>query len=142
MRERPARTVQAWPPAQYPGRLPVPDHPIIGSCLWEPYEGIPARANAAEANAFVRSRPDLDTPDLHLWHIEAPYVSEVTMKYAVESAWSINTGLVRPHSRGHLGQDRLSVVDAKLRVYGVSNPRVADGSRNSQGLSLRHAMSR
>jgi choline dehydrogenase len=185
------------------------DHPIIGSCLWEPHEAVPARANAAEANAFVKSLPDLDTPDLHIWHIEAPYVSEVTMKYAVESAWSINPGLVRPHSRGYLrlksadpreapeihanmlddprdlaalrkgmeisreignseamrpfvkreilpgslngealdnlirdgamsmhhgtstakmGQDGLSVVDAKLRVYGMSNLRVADGS--------------
>jgi choline dehydrogenase len=185
------------------------DHPIIGACLWEPHEALPARANAAEANAFVKSRPDLDTPDLHIWHIEAPYVSEVTMKYALESAWSISPGLVRPHSRGYLrlksanprdapeinakmlddprdlaalrkgmeiarelgnskpmkpfvkreilpgdlkaealdnlirdgaismhhvtctakiGQDELSVVDAKLRVYGVGNLRIADGS--------------
>jgi choline dehydrogenase len=185
------------------------DHPIIGSCLWEPHEALPARANAAEANAFVKSRPELDTPDLHIWHIEAPYLSEVTMKYALENAWSISPGLVRPHSRGDLrlksadphqdpeihanmlgdprdlvalrkgmeisreignseamkpfvkreilpgcvkgealdnlirdgamsmhhgtgtakmGQDGLSVVDAKLRVYGMSNLRVADGS--------------
>jgi choline dehydrogenase len=185
------------------------DHPILGACLWEPHEALPARANAAEANAFVKSRPDLDTPDLHIWHIEAPYVSEVTMKYALESAWSISPGLVRPHSRGYLrlksanpriapeinakmlddprdlaalrkgmeiardlgdskpmkpfvkreilpgdlkgealdnlirdgaismhhvtctakmGQDELSVVDAKLRVYGVSNLRIAVGS--------------
>jgi Spy/CpxP family protein refolding chaperone len=32
--------------------------------------------------------------------IEAPYVSEATTKYAVANAWSINPGLVRPHSRG------------------------------------------
>jgi choline dehydrogenase len=185
------------------------DHPVIGACLWEPHEALPARANAAEANAFFGSRSDLDTPDLHIWHIEAPYLSEATMKHAVESAWSISPGLVRPHSRGYLrlksanprdapeinakmlddprdlaalrkgmeiarelgnsksmkpfvkreilpgdlkgqaldnlirdgamsmhhvtctakmGQDELSVVDAKLRVYGVNNLRIADGS--------------
>jgi choline dehydrogenase len=185
------------------------DHPIIGACLWEPHEAIPVRANAAEANVFVKSRPDLDTPDLHIFHIEVPYVSEATMKYAVPSAWSINPGLVRPQSRGYLrlksanprdkpeihakmlddprdlaavskgmeisrelgnseamkpfvkreilpgdaqgealdnlirdgamtmhhqtctakmGRDDLSVVDAKLRVYGVGNLRIADRS--------------
>jgi choline dehydrogenase len=171
--------------------------------------GIPARANAAEANLFIKSDPGLDTPDLHIWNIEVPYVSEVTMKYAVANAWSITPGLVRPYSRGYLrlksgnpadapeihanmlgdprdsaalrkgmeisrelgnsaamkpfvrreilprdakgealdnlirdgalsmhhvtctakmGQDELSVVDANLRVYGVKNLRIADGS--------------
>lgn len=186
------------------------DHPIIGAGLWEPTpNGIPARANAAEANLFLKSDAGLDTPDLHIWNIEAPYVSEVTMKHAVATAWSISPGLVRPYSRGYLrlksvnpadapeihanmlsdlrdlaalrkgmeisrelgnsaemkpfvkreilpgdvkgeslddlirdgalsmhhvtgtakmGQDKLSVVDAKLRVYGVEHLRIADGS--------------
>ncbi len=185
------------------------DHPIIGACLWEPPASLPVRANAAEANAFVKSRKDLDTPDLHIWQIEVPYLSEVTMKYAVEGAWSICPGLVRPESRGQvllksadphdapviyanmlddprdleavrrgmeiarsignsdamkpfvkreilpgnltgkaldefirdaatsmhhptstakMGRDELSVVDARLRVYGIKNLRIADAS--------------
>jgi choline dehydrogenase len=185
------------------------DHPIISACLWEPPASIPVRANAAEANAFVKSRKDLETPDLHIWQIEVPYLSEVLMKHAVEGAWSICPGLVRPDSRGQvllkstdphdapviyanmlddprdleavrkgmeiarsignsdamkpfvkreivpgnltgealdefirdaatsmhhptstakMGRDELSVVDARLRVYGITNLRIADAS--------------
>jgi choline dehydrogenase len=96
------------------------DHPIIGAGLWEPPPyGIPARANAAEANLFAKSDQGLDTPDLHIWSIEAPYVSEVTSKHAVPNAWSINPGLVRPHSRGYLrlrsgSPDELPEIHANL----------------------------
>ena len=76
------------------------DHPIIGSGLWEPHEAIPARGNAAEANLFAKSRQDLPTPDLHIFHIEVPYVSEATGQHAINGAWSITPGLVRPESRG------------------------------------------
>jgi choline dehydrogenase len=76
------------------------DHPIIGSGLWEPHEPLPVRANGAEANLFLKSRLNLPSPDLHIWHIEVPYVSEVTAQYAVRGAWSITPGLVRPESRG------------------------------------------
>ena len=50
------------------------DHPIIGGGLWEAPGPVAIRNNTAEANLF-QSRPDLDTPDLHIWHVEAPYLS-------------------------------------------------------------------
>jgi choline dehydrogenase len=185
------------------------DHPIVGGGLWEAPGPLQTRNNAAEANLFTKSQPELDTPDLHIWHIEAPYLSEVTGRYASENVWSISPGLARPESRGFLrlkstdpreapeihsnmlsdprdlaalrkamkitrdlgnspamkpfvkreilpgpligealdnlirdgamsmhhptctakmGQDDRSVVDAKLRVYGVKKLRIADGS--------------
>jgi choline dehydrogenase len=79
------------------------DHPVVGGTLWEAPEPVTIRNNAAEANLFVKSRPELDTPDLHIWQIEAPYLSEVTGRHAVENAWSISPGLVRPESRGFIG---------------------------------------
>jgi choline dehydrogenase len=78
------------------------DHPIIGGGLWEAPGPLPTRNNAAEANLFVKSRPELNTPDLHIWHVEAPYLSEATVRHAVENVWSITPGLVRPQSRGFL----------------------------------------
>jgi choline dehydrogenase len=88
------------------------DHPIIGGGLWEAHSPVLIRNNAAEANLFVKSRPELGTPDLHIWHIEAPYLSDVTVRHVVENAWSISPGLVRPESRGFL---RLKSADPRER---------------------------
>jgi choline dehydrogenase len=76
------------------------DHPIIGAGLWEAFGPVPARNNGSEANLFTKSRADLPTPDLHIFMVEAPYLSEVTARYAVDNVWSISPGLVRPESRG------------------------------------------
>jgi choline dehydrogenase len=78
------------------------DHPIIGGGLWESPGPLPIHNNAAEANLFTQSHPKLETPDLHIWHIEAPYLSEVTARHAVPNVWSISPGLARPESRGFL----------------------------------------
>src|SRR5215471_3659902 len=112
------------------------DHPIIGAGLWEPQEAIPARANAAEANLFVKSDPSLDTPDLHIWNIEVPYLSEVTMKYAVANAWSINPGLVRPHTRGYLRLKSTHPADApEIHANMLGDPRDLAALRKGMDIS-------
>src|SRR5262245_2751557 len=76
------------------------DHPMIAATLWEPNEPIAVRGNAAEANLFAKSRPDLNQTVLQIFPIEVPYLSEATAKYAVNGAWAVTPGLVRPGSRG------------------------------------------
>lgn len=78
------------------------DHPVIGGGLWQAPEPVAVRNNAGEANLFARSDPSMESPDLHIFHIEAPYLSEVTFAHADANVWSISPGLVRPHSRGSL----------------------------------------
>ncbi|TPM22533.1 FAD-dependent oxidoreductase [Mesorhizobium sp. B2-3-5] len=100
------------------------DHPIIGSALWEPHEPMVVRNNAAEANLFVKSSADLATPDLHIFQIEVPYVSEVTAKYAVNGAWTIAPGLVRPASRGFIELKSTDPrVPPKIHSNFLSDPR-------------------
>jgi choline dehydrogenase len=100
------------------------DHPIIGGGLWEAPGPLPTRNNAAEANLFVKSRPDLNTPDLHIWHVEAPYLSEATARHAVENVWSITPGLVRPESRGFLRLTSASPQEAiEIHANMLTDPR-------------------
>jgi choline dehydrogenase len=113
------------------------DHPIIGASLWEPPpNGIPARANAAEANLFIKSDPGLETPDLHIWNVQVPYVTEVTMKYAVPNAWSISPGLVRPHSRGYLRLKSVNPADApEIHANMLGDPRDLAALRKGMEIS-------
>lgn len=76
------------------------DHPIVGGGLWKSSMVVEACNNAAEANLFAYSRAGLDRPDLHIFHIEGPYLSEKTMEYASQDVWSVSPGLARPFSRG------------------------------------------
>jgi choline dehydrogenase len=113
------------------------DHPIIGAGLWEAPSGdFPARANVAEANLFVKSDPSLDTPDLHIWNIEVPYLSEVTMKHAVPNAWSISPGLVRPHSRGSLRLKSVNPADSpEIQANMLGDPRDLAALRKGMEIS-------
>jgi hypothetical protein len=53
----------------------------------------PRAATPQRLISIVKSRPELNTPDLQICHIEAPYLSEVTDRFAVENVWSISPGL-------------------------------------------------
>ncbi len=112
------------------------DHPIIGGGLWEAPGPLPTRNNAAEANLFVKSRPELNTPDLHIWHIEAPYLSEVTGRHAVENVWSISPGLVRPESRGFLRLKSASPREAmEIHANMLTDPRDLAALRRSMEIT-------
>ena len=112
------------------------DHPIIGGGLWEAPGPLPTRNNAAEANLFVKSRPELNTPDLHIWHIEAPYLSEVTGRHAVENVWSISPGLARPESRGFLRLKSASPQEAmEIHANMLTDPRDLTALRRSMEIT-------
>ena len=112
------------------------DHPIIGGGLWQAPGPLPTRNNAAEANLFVKSRPELNTPDLHIWHIEAPYLSEVTGRHAVENVWSISPGLARPESRGFLRLKSASPQEAmEIHANMLTDPRDLAALRRSMQIT-------
>ena len=112
------------------------DHPMIAATLWEPQEPTAVRGNAAEANLFARSRNDLDTPDLHIFHIEVPYLSERTAKYGVNGAWSINPGLVRPESRGRIKLRSADPREApEIQANMLSDPRDLEALRKAMEIS-------
>ncbi len=112
------------------------DHPIIGGGLWEAPGPLPTHNNAAEANLFIKSRLELNTPDLHIWHVESPYLSEVTRRHAVENVWSISPGLARPESRGFLRLKSASPQEAmEIHANMLTDPRDLAALRRSMEIT-------
>jgi choline dehydrogenase len=116
--------------------LNLQDHPIIAAGLWESHEQLPMRNNSAEANLLINSSPELDTPDLHIWNIEGPYLSEVTGSYVAPNTWSISPGLVRPESRGTIelqsGDPRVA---PKIHANMLTDPRDLAALRTAMEIS-------
>jgi len=111
------------------------DHPIVGGGLWEAREKFAPRNNCAEATLFVKSRPELDTPDLQIFHAEVPYLSEATGQYATENVWSVCPGLVRPHSRGRLRLKSANPQDAlEINANMLCDPRDLEALRKGMAI--------
>ncbi|BAL73906.1 GMC family oxidoreductase [Bradyrhizobium cosmicum] len=113
------------------------DHTMVGGCVWEPNEAIPARNNSAEATFFWKSDASIPTPDLQPFLIEIPYVSEVTGPQfkPPASCWSIAPGIVRPKSRGYL-KLRSNRPDDKIAVFANSLQEKADVDVLIRGIEL------
>src|SRR5262249_43911738 len=79
------------------------DHVAVG-CVWEYREALPPRNSMAEATFFWKSEPGQGTPDLQTCQAEVPLSSaENTARFGLpEYGWTLNSGLVRPKSRGQL----------------------------------------
>ena len=113
------------------------DHTMIGGCVWEPNEGLPARNNSAEATFFWKSNASIPTPDLQPFLIEISYVSEVTGPQFKPPAtcWSIAPGIVRPKSRGYL-KLRSGKPDDKIAVFANSLQEKSDVDVLIRGIEL------
>jgi choline dehydrogenase len=100
------------------------DHPIIAAGLWEAHGPLLMRNNSAESNLLIKSSSELETPDLHIWNIEGPYLSDVTGRHVAENTWSISPGLVRPESRGMVELNSSDPRGApKIHANMLSDPR-------------------
>src|SRR5262249_10297688 len=72
-------------------------------CIWAVSEPIGARGSGCEAVVYLKSRSDLQEPDLLLCQAEFPYRSPETVALgAPKHGWSIVGGLAHPKSRGEV----------------------------------------
>ncbi|WP_226955167.1 GMC family oxidoreductase [Mesopusillimonas faecipullorum] len=80
------------------------DHILLGGCIWEYDTPLPMTNSGADSMVLLKSRPELQTPDLYLVHIQLPYASPVVAaQYDLPQAgWAIAPGLLRPRSQGTL----------------------------------------
>jgi len=73
----------------------------------------PGRTQGLEAGAFIKSRPELDVPDLQLHLINAPF-SDHGRKRLNMHAFGLHMCALRPESRGHIGLRSADPADRPL----------------------------
>jgi choline dehydrogenase len=73
----------------------------------------PGRSQGLEAGAFIKSRPELDAPDLQLHLINAPF-SDHGRKQLKMHAFGLHMCALRPESRGHIGLRSADPADRPL----------------------------
>lgn len=73
----------------------------------------PGRSQGLEAGAFIKSRPELDAPDLQLHLINAPF-SDHGRKQLKMHAFGLHMCALRPESRGHIGLKSVAPEDRPL----------------------------
>ena len=73
----------------------------------------PGRSQGLEAGAFIKSRPELDAPDLQLHLINAPF-SDHGGKQLKMHAFGLHMCALRPESRGHIGLKSAAPEDRPL----------------------------
>lgn len=78
------------------------DHILLGGCIWEYNTPVPMTNSGADSMVLLKSRPQLQTPDLYLVHIQLPYASPpiAAQHNLPQAGWTIAPGLLRPHSHG------------------------------------------
>lgn len=73
----------------------------------------PARSQGLESGAFIKSRPDLEMPDLQLHMFNAPF-SDHGRKVLKMHAFGLHLCALRPESRGHIGLRSADPADRPL----------------------------
>jgi choline dehydrogenase-like flavoprotein len=70
-------------------------------------------SNVAEAGGFLRTRDDLDRPDIQL-HYCIAYVDDHCRKVRLGTGYSLHVCVLRPYSRGEVGIDSADIRRAPL----------------------------
>ena len=71
------------------------------------------RSNGLESGGFVKSRPDLEIPDLQIHYVNAPMMDHGRKK-ADRHGFTAHVCLLRPESRGHIALRSADPLDAPL----------------------------
>lgn len=73
----------------------------------------PARSQGLESGAFIKSRPELDAPDLQLHMFNAPFSNHGRTQLKMH-AFGLHMCALRPESRGHIGLKSADPADCPL----------------------------